>query len=354
MKKEFKFKIGDIVVYLGYFNYSTPKEQEVEAKRKGKKAIIMEAYLSPPKFPTSSDNEHSKEGYTIYFLDENVPKELKWCVARSEELLFQFHDDSYYEFKKKEFDSFVSRQLEKPFKSQHPNKRRSHHSSKLDYPEDIPMIRPKSPTKGNGRKAYYLTGPWKNFSISEWRDVAPNIFGFAPSSSMLNALQYGDMLNEIHGNLFRTKEGAEKATKRIHDSISKLYEKHQDWAKIVREIEKEKKEHHYDECNPYINDAKRLLMYSKFFKKDKFVYYKFTQISSLNRGSKFALFKITVIRRTGQGPTFIGDIKEIAEDYAIGNFFLSKNEALNSMMFRKYSTFFKFVGDKEKKISISF
>lgn len=181
------------------------------------------------------------------------------------------------------------------------------HIKRENYPNDIPMIPQgydKEPISINNSSVYFS---WESSN------------SFNPLCEYFDNNDYLQILKYINGDFFRTEIDAIIHRNKVLDTTYKNFEKMKDWASIERKI-----------FNSSILNRGSLdnIKLSKFSNHKKFRYY--YKICCNREFNTFSIEKQTIT------PSAI-----MCFDYAIGNFFITRSEAKNSVMYKKMKTFFK-------------
>lgn len=183
------------------------------------------------------------------------------------------------------------------------------HIKRENYPNDIPMI-----PQGYDN----VDNPTNNSSVYfSWES---NNDGNYPYCDYFSNNDYLEILKYNTGNFFRTEDDAIAHKNKVLDSTYKSFEKMKDWATIERKIFND---------NTYNRGSIDNIKLSKFSNHKKFKHY--YKICCDREFNTFSIEKQSIT------PNAI-----VCFDYAIGNFFITKSEAENSVMYKKMKTFFKF------------
>lgn len=184
------------------------------------------------------------------------------------------------------------------------------HIKRENYPNDVPMI-PQGydigqydSVKTNNNSVYYS---WEQPIIDQ------------PICEYFDNKDYLHILKYISGDFFRTENDARNNKNKILDSIYKNFDKMKDWASIERAIFND------ETLNRGSLDNIKL---SKFFNHKKFKHY--YKICCNREFNTFTIEKQNIVSSA-----------IMCFDYAVGNFFITKSEAENSVMYKKMKTFFK-------------
>lgn len=191
------------------------------------------------------------------------------------------------------------------------------HIKRENYPNDVPMI----PQGYDDDSLYSLYNPNKkkinnNSVYFSWED---SIFASHPVCGYFDNRDYLQILKYINGDFFRTKKDAIINKNKMIDSIYKNFDKMKDWAGIERAI--------FNDETLNRGSLENIKL-SKFSNHKKFKHY--YKICCNREFNTFTIEKQNIV------PSAI-----MCFDYAVGNFFITKSEAENSVMYKKMKTFFK-------------
>lgn len=181
-----------------------------------------------------------------------------------------------------------------------------------NYPNDIPMI-----PQGYDASLYNPVKRSSNNTVYySWED---SIVVSHPVCEYFDNRYYLHILKYINGDFFRTEKDAMLNRNKMLDSIHKNFDKMKDWASIERAI--------FNDESLNRGSVENIKL-SKFSNHKKFkYYYKICCNSEFNTCS---------IEKHNIVPSAI-----LCFDYASGNFFTTRSEAENSVMYKKMKTFFK-------------
>lgn len=177
-----------------------------------------------------------------------------------------------------------------------------------NYPNDIPMI-------PQGYDVGIYDKPNNNSIFYSWEES----FMSYPICEYFNNNDFFHILKYIHGDFFRNIKDAKRNKNKVLDSTYKNFEKMKDWASIERAI--------FNDESLNRGSIENIKL-SKFANHKKFKHY--YKICCNNEFNTCSIEKHNIV------PSAI-----LCFDYASGNFFTTKSEAENSVMYKKMKTFFK-------------